>query len=135
MARYADNSKRENMNNNPIKIQVGMAEKELRDIKLYDGMTARVPVGTVVVKAYFDGWYQAMRCFVPRGGGYNPRNDATRYMNELRMLGVAAFLEAEEITPSPTYQPINPDGVPQSEIPIELTDEADKEEKPTNTLF
>ena len=107
----------------------------MKEVKLYDGMTARVPVGTIIVKAYFDGWYQVMRCFVPRGGGYNPKADAKRYMGELRILGVAVFLEMEELLPSPKYAPINPDGEPQPAIPIELTDEADKEEKPTNTLF
>lgn len=97
---------------------------EMHDVRLYDGMTARVPVGTILVKAYFDGWYQVMRCFVPRQGGYNAKEDAKRYMSELRILGVSVFLEMEEVYPAPKYEDVQM--TDEEVIPKELTDCADE---------
>jgi len=97
-----------------------MNTPELQDIRLYDGMTARVPVGTVFVKAYFDGWWQVMRCFVPRGGSYQPQADAQRYILELRKLGVSVFLETDKVNPAPRYE----NGYTTGDIiPPELRDE------------
>lgn len=93
----------------------------LHEIKLFDGLRTKVPTGTVVVKAYFDGWWQVMRCFVPRGTVYQPMLDAKRYINELRLLGVAVFLETDVINPAPIrHESAYTSG---SEIPIELTDQ------------
>ena len=117
------------MNNDVQKRVVGRTEVEMHDIKLYDGLTARVPVGTILVKAFFDGWYQVMRCFVPRGGNYDPKADARRYISELRLLDVSVFMQIDEIYPAPKQERINPDGY---EIPVELTDEADDEPAPEN---
>ena len=107
-------------------------ESKLHDILLFDGMHAQVPDGTILVKAYFNGIANVMRCFVPRGGGYSPKSDAQRYIKELRLLGVAVFIETEEILPAPQYQGIKPDG---DEIPIELTDAADNDSAYFETAF
>lgn len=98
-------------------------DDKLRDIQLFDGMKAQVPVGTILVNAYFGGYKNVMRCFIPRGNNYNPKSDAQRYIKELRQLGVSVFMETEELLPKPKYEGINPDGDVQ--IPVELTDEAD----------
>ncbi|MBR1525181.1 MAG: hypothetical protein IJ640_00775 [Prevotella sp.] len=95
---------------------------ELREIQLYDGMRAQVPVGTILVNAYFGGVRNTMRCFVPRGNTYSPKSDAQRYIKELRLLGVSVFLETEEVQQKPKYEGIKPDG---DVIPVELTDAAD----------
>lgn len=105
---------------------------ELREFRLFDGMTARVPVGTVIVNAYFGGDKNVMRCFVPRGGNYDPKSDAQRYIKELRLLGVSVFMDTEEVYPAPKFEGLNPDG---DKIPIELTDEADNEKADNETAF
>lgn len=96
-------------------------DNELHEIKLFDGLRTKVPTGTVIVKAYFGGWWQVMRCFVPRGNTYQPILDAKRYIRELRLLGVSVFLETEVIDPAPIrHESAYTSG---SEIPIELTDQ------------
>lgn len=108
-----------------------MASK-LHQITLFDGMTAQVPDGTIIVNAYFGGYKNAMRCFVPRGGDYNPKSDAQRYIKELRLLGVSVFMDTEEMLPAPKYVGMNPDG---DEIPVELTDAADNDSAYFETAF
>lgn len=73
-----------------------------------------------------------MRCFVPRGGDYNPKSDAQRYIKELRLLGVSVFMDTEEMLPAPKYVGMNPDG---DEIPVELTDAADNDSAYFETSF
>lgn len=95
-------------------------------------MTAQVPDGTIIVNAYFGGYKNAMRCFVPRGGDYTPKSDAQRYIKELRLLGVSVFMDTEEMPPAPKYVGMNPDG---DEIPVELTDAADNDSAYFETAF
>lgn len=108
-----------------------MADK-LHQIMLFDGMTAQVPDGSVIVNAYFGGEKNTMRCFVPRGGNYDPKSDAQRYIKELRLLGVSVFMDTEEMHPAPKYEGLNPDG---DQIPVELTDAADNDSAYFDTAF
>lgn len=78
-----------------------MQQDELVEIRLYDRAVTSVPIGTLLVKVYYDDDWHVLRCFPPRETQYDRSADAERYKRELRFVGCGLPIEIECLQPEP----------------------------------